>query len=58
MAPPADHWRSLADFLLAYLLVLATPGPNMLLVGAAAALRGCHQRGLGPMLFTLSDLGS
>ena len=40
MAPSADLWRGLADFLLAYLLVLATPGPNMLLVGAAAALRG------------------
>jgi threonine/homoserine/homoserine lactone efflux protein len=36
----ADQWRGLADLLLAYLLVLATPGPNMLLVGAAAALRG------------------
>ncbi len=40
MAPSGNHWRDLADFLLAYLLVLATPGPNMLLVGAAAALRG------------------
>ena len=39
MASPAD-WRSLADFVLAYMVVLATPGPNMLLVGAAAALRG------------------
>ncbi len=36
---PADC-RNVSDFLLAYLLVLATPGPNMLLVGAAAALRG------------------
>ena len=33
-------WRGLADFLLAYMLVLATPGPNMLLVGGAAALHG------------------
>src|SRR3712207_2499490 len=40
MAPSSDHLRGLADFLLAYLLVLATPGPNMLLVGAVAALRG------------------
>ncbi len=40
MAPSAADWRSLADFVLAYMLVLATPGPNMLLVGAAAALRG------------------
>ena len=40
MAPSAADWRSLADFVLACMLVLATPGPNMLLVGAAAALRG------------------
>ncbi len=44
MAPSANHWRNLADFLLAYLLVLATPGPNMLLVGAAAPEGGA---GLG-----------
>ena len=53
MAPAADdHWRGLADFLLAYLLVLATPGPNMLLVGAAAALRGL--RGALPLCLGVS----
>ena len=52
MAPSADLWRGLADFLLAYLLVLATPGPNMLLVGAAAALRGA--RGALPLCLGVS----
>ncbi len=28
------------DFLLGYLVILVTPGPNMLVVGGVAALRG------------------
>lgn len=30
----------LGDFLLGYLVVLATPGPNLLVIGSVAALRG------------------
>ena len=43
----AAGWRGLADFVLVYLLVLATPGPNMLLVGAAAAPLAVGQRWRG-----------
>jgi threonine/homoserine/homoserine lactone efflux protein len=32
--------QSLADFLLAYLVILITPGPNALMIGSVAALRG------------------
>jgi threonine/homoserine/homoserine lactone efflux protein len=35
--PPAAR---LGDFLLGYLVVLATPGPNLLVIGGVASLRG------------------
>jgi threonine/homoserine/homoserine lactone efflux protein len=36
----SPHLKDLADFLAAYAVILATPGPNMLLVGGAAATSG------------------
>jgi threonine/homoserine/homoserine lactone efflux protein len=36
----SPYLRDLADFLAAYAVILATPGPNMLLVGGVAATSG------------------
>jgi threonine/homoserine/homoserine lactone efflux protein len=36
----SPYLQDLADFLAAYVVILATPGPNMLLVGGAAATSG------------------
>lgn len=45
--PGAEPSGRLWDFLLGYLVVLATPGPNLLVIGGVAALRG--MRGALPL---------
>ena len=45
--PGVEAGARLWDFLLGYLVVLATPGPNLLVIGGVAALRG--MRGALPL---------
>src|SRR5215212_5306119 len=47
-----DAWGALVPFLLAYLLIMATPGPNLLAVGCVAATRG--RRGAVPMVLGIA----
>ncbi|RYI99613.1 MAG: hypothetical protein EON47_16260, partial [Acetobacteraceae bacterium] len=45
--PGLESSARLWDFLLGYLVVLATPGPNLLVIGGVAAMRG--MRGAVPL---------
>ena len=50
--PGVEASARLWDFLLGYVVVLATPGPNLLAIGGVAALRG--MRGALPVCFGIA----